>query len=56
MRVEKHCGSLREHDEHEWTTPNRVWVGEVLSRVTYVCVGPPVVEGGNIGAGPIHPS
>lgn len=47
MKVEKFCGSLRDHERHEWTVPHRVWVGELLTRVIYVCTGPPVVEGGS---------
>jgi hypothetical protein len=47
MRFEKFCGSMRDHEPHEWTTPHRVWVGEMLQRVTYLCSGPPTVEGGS---------
>ena len=47
MKVEMFCGSLRDHEPHEWRSEHRVWVGEMLQHVTYLCTGPPVVEGGS---------
>lgn len=47
MKLTRFCGSLRDHETHEWGTPRREWVGELYQRVTYVCTGPPVVEGGS---------